>query len=1152
MKTRAGHLIGFFLNLLPLAASPLWAVTYLDPENGWTKTDPDAVLHWVRQSTNEVSFNVYFGTNSTLGAMEFRGNQTNTTYCPGTLKTNQTYYWRIDSVTNSLGAPITGEVWSFTVNPTTPGAITRVNSMAERPPNYTMRDWKKTARDFSTLVTDTNLSGTHLPIATKETAKHNIAPEFWWIPSFVGFDDDAGALGGMVNVVSSKLAGLPMTNVGGINYVAAQASYFNIDKGYGVIFHSHTGGTVQSFWYQLIANIAFWQLVDVYPEEATNLVIQGNKWKGVGPSNSFTLAGMMQMSADKWHEVSLTVQTNVPPNHVFPLSNADRTVDNADAAGVTVEGPWLTNPAVAGTWGTNYLQLDAANSGVSNRVTFTPNFANAGSYEVFVRWPSATNRPSDASLTVTYAGESGPDSQTRRLNQRTNGGDWYSLGLYDFAQGTQGSIRINSTTTNGSAINGSVAADAVKFARQPVFAGYPDYDAYPGYAYFGMEFYATTNPTTTPAGVINPNNTGGTLMPHSAAGIAWLQLMAYKRLTNAPNRNEYLLDADQALSYLQAVPFNPAHDVLLPYGTLAAARMNAEHGLNHDVGKLINWHFDEGDTNDVNEHTGVAVGLYGTNASAVPVDGLVGKTGLQKVYPVNTFMSAGILAPVARYDQRYAKPIGKWLLNLASNARFFYSGTNGVASTNQTSAEWCNSYDTNSALTYEFLANEGWMVTKAAEYSTDYSNLYENFTSAGTDLQATNSTALSAREFKDKKYLKFKTSTAGSSVIWALNLPAGKMQDTNKPPHDFKVVAKVVGKNYKFSWDASPGGPFTNTLLTLTTSKNTSVAEVSKSFGTTGGSSTVYVKAEALENGAGELWLDAMLVQTRNTDRAPFLAGGHMGHGGRTDLCLYQGSSAGYLGGIVETSNVTEILKVDLLATDFFHDAAYPTWLYYNPHLNTRTLRVNFGTNAVNIYDTVTHRFVTNNVSGEKFIDIPARSALILVGTPASGTISYEGRKLKVDNVVVDYHFPVETRLFYDGFESGSFALGSWSNTVSTAVNSPAAYSSTRGAKMSFTGSITKFVDTRGFNEIQVKYRRATTNYSGTNALFVEWSTNGTNWSNLATVISGTYAHGPQTNSCAAGASDNAGFRVRFRSAGTNTAQYSYVDDIEITGKSTN
>lgn len=1150
MKTRAGHLLGFLLHLLPLAASPSWAAAvYLDPQDGWTNTDPDAVLQWKRQGTNDVSFNVYFGTNPTPGATEFRGNQTDTIYCPGTLKTNQTYYWRIDTITNSGGALTNGPTWTFNVNPATPGTITRVNSMQERPSNYAMRDWKRTARDFSTLVTDVSLSGPYLPIASNETGKHNVTNAFWWIPSFVGFDDDAGALGGMVNVVSSRLAGLPMTNVGGINYVAAQASYFNIDKGYGVIFHSHSGGTVQSFWYQLIANIAFWQLVDVYPEEATNLVLQGNKWKGSGPSNTFTLAGMMQMSADKWHEVSLTVQTNVPANHVFPLSSAERTVDNADPTGVMVDGPWLTNPAVAGSWGTNYLQLDSANSGVTNRVTFTPNLTNAGSYEVFVRWPTATNRASDASLTVTYAGTSGPTSQTRRLNQRVNGGDWYSLGLYDFAQGTQGSIRINSTTTNGSAVNGSVAADAVRFAKQPVFTGYPDYDAYPGYAYFGMEFYTTTNPTTGPVGVIKPNNTGGTLMPHSAAGIAWLQLMAYKRLTNSPNRDEYFYDADHALSYLRTVPFNPSHDVLLPYGILAAARMNAEHGLNHDVGKFINWHFDEGDTNDVNEHTGVAVGFYGTNAAAVPVDGLVGKTGLQKVYPVNTFMSAGILAPVARYDQRYAKHIGKWLLNLASNARFFYSGTNGVAPTNQTSGDWCSSHDTNSALTYEFLANEGWMVTKAAEHSTDYSNLYEDFSSPGTDLQATNSTAPPAREFKDKKYLKFKTSAAGSSVIWAFNLPAGRMQDTNKPPHDFKIVGKVVAKNYKFSWDTSPGGLFTNTLLTLT---NTNVMEVSKSFGSTGGAGTIYVKAESLENGAGEMWLDAMLVQTRNTDRAPFLAGGHMGHGGRTDLCLYQGSSAGYLGGIVETSNVTEILKVDLLATDFFHDAAYPTWLYYNPHLNTRTLRVNFGTNAVNIYDTVTHRFVTNNVSGEKFIDIPARSALILVGTPASGTIGYEGRKLKVDNVVVDHRYPVETRLFYDGFESGSFTLGSWSNTTSTAVNSTAAYSSTRGAKMSFAGSITKFVDTRGFNGIQVKYRRATTGYSGTNALIVEWSTNGTTWSNLATVPSGTYAQGPQTNSCAEGASDNAGFRVRFKSAGTNTAQYSYVDDVEITGKSMN
>jgi hypothetical protein len=46
---------------------------------------------------------------------EFKGNQTGTTYDPGILLDNTTYYWRIDEVNPSeVDSPWTGDVWSFT------------------------------------------------------------------------------------------------------------------------------------------------------------------------------------------------------------------------------------------------------------------------------------------------------------------------------------------------------------------------------------------------------------------------------------------------------------------------------------------------------------------------------------------------------------------------------------------------------------------------------------------------------------------------------------------------------------------------------------------------------------------------------------------------------------------------------------------------------------------------------------------------------------------------------------------------------------------------------------------------------------------------------------------------------------------------------
>jgi hypothetical protein len=84
------------------------------PHDGITAVAPYGVaLSWVEgASASAVSSDVYFGTDSTPDASEFQGNQTATTFSPGSLAAGTTYYWRIDQV-NTHGAT-TGDLWSFT------------------------------------------------------------------------------------------------------------------------------------------------------------------------------------------------------------------------------------------------------------------------------------------------------------------------------------------------------------------------------------------------------------------------------------------------------------------------------------------------------------------------------------------------------------------------------------------------------------------------------------------------------------------------------------------------------------------------------------------------------------------------------------------------------------------------------------------------------------------------------------------------------------------------------------------------------------------------------------------------------------------------------------------------------------------------------
>ena len=97
-----------------------------NPVNGATGVAVNATLSWTAGSGSDSS-DVYFGTNPNPGASEFQGSQTGTTFDPGTLAYDTTYYWRIDAVTGP--DTDTGTVWSFTTAaaPALPGQASSPN-----------------------------------------------------------------------------------------------------------------------------------------------------------------------------------------------------------------------------------------------------------------------------------------------------------------------------------------------------------------------------------------------------------------------------------------------------------------------------------------------------------------------------------------------------------------------------------------------------------------------------------------------------------------------------------------------------------------------------------------------------------------------------------------------------------------------------------------------------------------------------------------------------------------------------------------------------------------------------------------------------------------------------------------------------------------
>ncbi len=326
--------------------------------------------------------------------------------------------------------------------------------------------------------------------------------------------------------------------------------------------------------------------------------------------------------------------------------------------------------------------------------------------------------------------------------------------------------------------------------------------------------------------------------PEGAAAVAWLEYMAY-RIDGDP---KYLTAAKWCVQYLCKLALNPLYEILLPYGAYIATRMNAELGRAYDIDKIINWCFGPGDPR-VRSGWGVITENWG----GYDCHGLHGSItdGGGYAFSMGTYENVGCLVPIVRYDDRYARAIGKYVLNAANAARLFFG--NSLDADHQDEEDWIGVYDPDYCIGYEALRK---------------------------------------------------------------------------------------------TWnDVSP-----------------------------------FATGDAARNGWAE-----------------------------TNLGLYGGSHVGIFGGIIAPTNDEKILQLDCLKTDYYHDEAYPTYLYYNPYEVTKTVEIDVGPDTRSLYDTVTESFLVTNVSGITSFQLPSDSAAVVVHTPVDGKITYEETRTLINNVTVDY-----------------------------------------------------------------------------------------------------------------------------------------------------
>ncbi|HSD06897.1 hypothetical protein [Flavobacterium sp.] len=123
-----------------------------------------------------------------------------------------------------------------------------------------------------------------------------------------------------------------------------------------------------------------------------------------------------------------------------------------------------------------------------------------------------------------------------------------------------------------------------------------------------------------------------------------------------------------------------------------------------------------------------------------------------------------------------------------------------------------------------------------------------------------------------------------------------------------------------------------------------------------------------------------------------------------SQFSVYGSGHVGIFGSIIQTTDIEGILQLNLLATDFFHDKAYPSYLLYNPYSQEKIVKLNLPNGQkVDLYDTVSGNFVARNVTASTKIKLGSLGSAVIVCVPAGGKITYKGSKMLVNDIVVDY-----------------------------------------------------------------------------------------------------------------------------------------------------
>ncbi|ACT95911.1 FAD-dependent oxidoreductase [Dyadobacter fermentans] len=135
-------------------------------------------------------------------------------------------------------------------------------------------------------------------------------------------------------------------------------------------------------------------------------------------------------------------------------------VDNEDTQNVSVKGNW--QPVKKGGYGPSFLTTSETDK-AGGSVTFTPQIAAAGNYQIYAYFPKVAKPASEIKLSVKAGNEVKAISVLEKdiVVEGQTSGEWYHVGKFNLPKGNASSVNISSEGASG-----AVAADAVLFVPE--------------------------------------------------------------------------------------------------------------------------------------------------------------------------------------------------------------------------------------------------------------------------------------------------------------------------------------------------------------------------------------------------------------------------------------------------------------------------------------------------------------------------------------------------------------------------------------------------------------------------------------------------------------------------------------------------------------